>query len=45
MGLRNAASEEIIHRKFFHVGNQILRIRPPERFAKLFWEGSGEFKK
>jgi hypothetical protein len=44
MGLRDGVSEVIIHRKTFHVGNQILRIKPPKGFHKLFWEGTGEFK-
>lgn len=41
MGLRDGKSEVTIHRKQFKVGNQILRIRPAERFHKLFWEGFG----
>ena len=46
MGLRDGVSEVTIHRKEFHAGNQILRIRPVEGFHKLFWEGFGlEFKK
>jgi len=44
MSLRDGVSEVAINRKFFHAGNQILQIKPPERFQKLFWEGTGEFK-
>jgi hypothetical protein len=44
MGLRDGVSEVTINRKFFHAGNQILQVKPPERFQKLFWEGTGEFK-
>jgi hypothetical protein len=42
MGLRDGESEVLIHRKMLRAGNQILKIRPPKRFSKLFWEGSGE---
>jgi hypothetical protein len=46
MGLRDGISEVTIHRKEFQAGNQILRVKPAERFHKLFWEGFGlEFKK
>lgn len=41
MGLRDGESKAIIHREMFQVGEQILRIRPPERFHKLFWTGFG----
>jgi len=41
MGLRDGANEVTIHRKEFQAGNQILKIKPPERFHKLFWEGFG----
>lgn len=41
MGLRDGENEVVIHRKQFQAGNQILRIRPSERFHKLFWEGFG----
>ena len=45
MGLRDGISEVTIHREQFHVGDQVLRIRPPKGFDKLFWEGFGlEFK-
>lgn len=44
MGLRDGVSEVTIKRKALHAGNQILKIRPPERFKKLFWEGTGETK-
>lgn len=41
MGLRDGESEVTIHRKMFDAGDQILRIRPPKNFHRLFWEGSG----
>ena len=41
VGLRDGESEVVIHREEFRVGDQILRIRPPKRFHKLFWEGFG----
>jgi hypothetical protein len=41
MGLRDGVSEVTIHRKEFLVGNQILMVKPPERFHKLFWGGFG----
>jgi len=41
MGLRDGESEVVIHRKQFQIGNQILRIRPPKGFQRLFWEGCG----
>lgn len=39
MKLRDGVSEVFIHREAFQTGEQILRIRPPKRFPKLFWEG------
>jgi len=39
MGLRDGQSEVTFRRRQFKVGNQILRIRPAERFHELFWKG------
>lgn len=41
IGLRDGESKVAIHRERFQAGEQILRIRPPERFHKLFWTGFG----
>jgi len=41
MSLRDGESEVTIHRETFNVGDQILKIRPPKGFHKLFWEGHG----
>ena len=40
MGLRDGESEVLIQRDVFFIGKQILRIKPPERFQKLFLEGN-----
>lgn len=42
MGLRDGQSEVTFHRKQFRAGNQILRIRPNEKFHELFWKGFGQ---
>ena len=41
MGLRDGESEVVIHRETLQAGDQVLRIKPPKRFHKLFWEGFG----
>lgn len=45
MGLRDGECEVVIQREMFQIGEQILKIRPPKRFHKLFWTGFGlDFK-
>lgn len=39
MSMRDGISKVTVHRKQFHAGNQILRIKPSERFSELFWKG------
>jgi hypothetical protein len=40
MGMRDGQSEVEIRRKQFNVDKQILRIRPSNKFAGLFWKGA-----
>jgi len=39
LGLRDGESDVTIDREMFKAGKQILKIRPPVSFGKLFWEG------
>lgn len=41
MGLRDGKCEVTINRRELGIGNEILRIKPPKTFHKLFWQGFG----